>query len=333
VAFRDLFPRRFRRSISTVFAIIEIIYSYACDLIEYLKFSSTIMPSEKDCQMLESRIIAHYHMVEKGLSLKDPRFEFGRKSIKQLLTLLQTYKEKCINATPFIYNCAISSILGYIRFHEYHGINVFDIRNDIEELKGREKAGGTIRLRREDVFADSRQEFSTFCRSRHSIRNFTEERGSTDRIIEAVEMAQSAPSVWNRQTSRVYVVVSRDLVNDVLNLQGGSRGFKESVDKVLVITSSLHGFCGIHERNQSFIDGGIYLMNLLYGLHYAQIGACPLMACRSRKSVKQLRRRLGIPESERLIALIGIGNVPEIFQVAESRRFPVEKVCTVIKES
>ncbi len=50
---------------------------------------------------------------------------------------------------------------------------------------------------------------------------------------------------------------------------------------ILLINYVLTAFNGINERNQSFIDGGMYSMSL-YALHY--LGACPLNLRKKKRS-------------------------------------------------
>jgi hypothetical protein len=50
-----------------------------------------------------------------------------------------------------------------------------------------------------------------------------------------------------------------------LKLQGGIRGFGHLTNKLIVITSDTAVF--LMMKDQAFIDGGMYAMNVLYGLH------------------------------------------------------------------
>lgn len=329
---RWLTPKLLIRQWHFLSGIVRLAWLYINDFREYVSYSSTFIPPEKNKEMLEARIIAHYHIIEKGLSLRDTRIGFGNEIIHTLLDLLESYIREFQCDNSFIYDCAVSALLKYVEFNEANMYPVEDIHRRLSKLTYNHCASGTISLSKAELLERAGGDFETFCYSRHSVRNFDDKEVSKEDLMKAIELAQTAPSVCNRQTSRVYVISSKSAVKEVLQLQGGSRGFEDFVDKVIVITSNLHAFQGNQERNQSFIDGGLYAMNLLYGLHYVGIGACPLIWCSAKECDRCMRRLLGIPKNERIIMLIATGTIPDTLVVAESKRFPVQSVCTFVKE-
>lgn len=60
--------------------------------------------------------------------------------------------------------------------------------------------------------------FPDFIKSRHSVRNFA---GTIQikQLINAIEMAMTAPSACNRQPSRVHIITSKDLIQRCLAFQ------------------------------------------------------------------------------------------------------------------
>ena len=71
-------------------------------------------------------------------------------------------------------------------------------------------------------------------------------------------------------------------------------------------------------------------MNLLYALHYQQIGACTLNWCDSPEDDEQIRSLLNIPASETITLLIACGKAPEVsFKVASSPRVKAQKIVTI----
>lgn len=109
-------------------------------------------------------------------------------------------------------------------------------------------------------------------------------------MLKSVGLAQNSPSACNRQPTRIHIIESEQLRNQVLELQGGNRGFGKLADTVIIISVELVGYRDVKERNNLFVDGGMYAMNLLYALHSYRIGACPLNWCYSTEQDLALRR-------------------------------------------
>jgi nitroreductase len=78
-----------------------------------------------------------------------------------------------------------------------------------------------------------------FLQSRSSCRMFQPGKIDSGLLTSLVELAQSAPSQCNRQSSRVHVYQDRAVIAQLLELQGGSRGFAQSVDNLFVVTSEV----------------------------------------------------------------------------------------------
>ncbi|MCA1920535.1 MAG: nitroreductase family protein, partial [Flavobacterium piscis] len=111
-----------------------------------------------------------------------------------------------------------------------------------------------------------------------------------------------------------------------LALQNGNRGFGFLADKILVVTEDLNYFLSIAERNEAYINGGMFSMNLLYALHFYGIGACPLNWCAEKSNDMALRKLCLIPENEIIIMMIAIGGIPDKFMLASSPRIRPESI-------
>jgi nitroreductase len=169
---------------------------------------------------------------------------------------------------------------------------VTELGKDIDALAipAVKSCGGTVELRREEILRRSKGDFLQCSLSRHSIRCFSGEPVDLSLINEAVRIAQTTPSVCNRQSSRVYIIQDESSKQAVLERQPGNRGFGHLADKILIVTSDLRAFSGMHERNQAFVDGGMFAMSLLYSLHYLGLGACAL-SWMVRKDVDEKMRK------------------------------------------
>lgn len=80
----------------------------------------------------------------------------------------------------------------------------------------------------------------------------------------------------------------------------GNTGFDGEVQNYIVVTSDMSAFYDPFERNQVYVDGGIFTMALVEALHYYGIASCILQngeykeTLSSKKSAKiyQIMRKL-----------------------------------------
>lgn len=305
----------------------SLLADYFYDISRYAKHSSTVYHPHTASQ-LEARIYAHYHVIEKGMSLPEPRLGYGMDIINELINLLNNYKRLGHSYSSHAPSCAISTLLHYVQYHEEKGHPVDKLRQRVTELgfDPPTSTGGAHTLSKEDILNESHKDFESLVSSRYSIRNFSGEKVSDEDVRQAITLAQKSPSVCNRQSSRVYIVSNLSQKNALLRLQTGNRGFGEFADKILIVTTDLSCFHGSQERNQCFIDGGLFAMSLLYAIHNRGIGACCLNWSASRSQDYSLRELKIIEASENVIMLIAVGHLPKNVTVARSMRRPLDEI-------
>lgn len=309
---------------------VNLILDYYYDLQRFFKFSATNNPYATK-RMLQGRIIAHYHVIEKGLSLKNPRTGFGANVVNNLLLLLKDYEENY--GLDEVTEVAINVLYSYYKFNLSHDFINEQLYQKITQIK-KEKSlndqyssqGGTIEITKAQIYKSALINFRDFVNSRHSIRNFANGDVDIKLIKEAISIAIKTPSVCNRQTWKVHVYSHEEIKNKILSHQNGNRGFGQYADKVLIITSDVNYFTGSPERNQCFVDGGLFAMSLIYALHSLGLGSCCLNWCVSHQTDKLLRKDAGIKESETVIMMLAVGNLPDELSVANSARKAVEEV-------
>jgi nitroreductase len=292
----------------------------------------------KDPENLLSLITCHWHVVEKGLSMKEVRPLFGRDGIANLLNLLNRYRQEGHDPGAFAYQAALQVLAAYMEYHAgLPGIDLVaepfvSIRNRLkndgiaDNLGGEGFSGGRKYITRAEVLSGTSGTFPELMGSRCSVRHFAEAPVDEADIIKAVQWAQKSPSVCNRQEIRILAINSAEKIQKILLLQGGTRGFAEQVKTLLIVGGDLRAFHSPAERNQVYCDSGIFAMSLLLGLHYLGLGTCPLHWCVDPSKDRQLRELADIPSSCTVAMLIAVGTLPEQFYVAYSQRIPVDAV-------
>ena len=322
--------RKFGKILRSLSALLGIGKNYIYDIKRFLQASS-IGRRINTKTKLEALITREYHRIEKGLSFENPRVGFAPSVVQNLLSLLDKYRGKYdFDETGQI---ALNVLFAYHKFNLEHGLNdeqlgrkLKEIKAEIPQNKNITRQGGTLKLSKQEVFADAKLDLQAFFQSRYSIRQFASEPVDMSLIEAAVKLAQKTPSVCNRQSSKVYVFSSDEDKKKVLSYQNGNRGFGDRASKVLIVTSDLGHFFSITERNQCWIDGGMFAMSVVYALHSLGVGTCCLNWCVNYQADRALKKAVDISNSESIIIMIAVGHLPEKFSVANSARKNLEEV-------
>jgi nitroreductase len=309
--------------------------NYLYDIERYLYFSTTVkLP--KNFDNIKSRITAHYHVIEKGLSLHETRLGYGKNIINSLLLHLDMYLQ---NEYPVDNEQFISALKTLEAYCQFHVVNNYDVQELQERLSKYHKyindtnskhSGGVKTVFKEDILKSLEENFEHLAYSRYSIRDFAPGNVDTSLIMNAVKIAQKTPSVCNRQSSFVYVITDEKAKKDALSCQNGNRGFGHLADKLLIVTANLRAFYSIEERNQAFVDGGMFGMSLIYALHSLGLGTCTLNWSASKERDIKLREQIDIKEEELVIFMIAVGMLPEKLNVAYSQRKNTEDIVKLI---
>ncbi|MBY8967719.1 nitroreductase family protein, partial [Algiphilus sp. NNCM1] len=150
---------------------------------------------------------------------------------------------------------------------------------------------------------------------------------SQELLDKAYEVSMKTPSVCNRQATRVYQITDSEKIKAALSIQGGFHGYAMP-PVLLLVTSDIRAFMNNGERNEPFVDGGLFSMSLLYALEAYGLAACPLNAMFSLSQDRQTRALLNMPDYELPVMYIAVGNFPESVPVCRSTRRDPKTIVT-----
>ena len=88
----------------------------------------------------------------------------------------------------------------------------------------------------------------------------------------------------------------------------------------------VRSFVSVEERNEPYIDGGLFAMAFLTALECESLAACPLNTMMREKQEHEIRKLLGVPDYETLIAFVAIGNFPESIESPVSFRYDASAI-------
>jgi len=306
----------------------RLIANYRYDFQRYVRASS-VLQEDADQGRLEARILKTYHSLEKGLALPAPRAGFGARPVATLIGQLQVYLPRY--GQTAVAQQAINVLAAHRAFNTGHGRAdpAVDAFLATYETAIGAAEGGTFALTRAEVETATRAVEPAFFKTRHSVRQFAAADVPPDVLETAVDCARFAPSVCNRQSARIYLVQG-DEVSTVLGFQNGNRGFETTIRCLAIVTADMRSFTSIGERNQCWIDGGLFAMAFCYALHAQAVGTCMLNWSAEKEQDLAMRRHVGIPDHEAVITFMAIGCLRDAFVVARSPRRELNEIGTYI---
>lgn len=275
-------------------------------MIDAWRYSRDAMPPEGSMTAdwapahIAAQLTKDYHRVEKGLALRSPKRPFGDAVAARMRTGIAAGK---ISAE--LENNAQTALIALER---WNGAGV--IAEDVAPL------APSLDVVEHDLFA-----------RRRSVRDFDETPVDNALIERVVSKAINTPSVCNRQPWHVTVLTGPKR-SRALMLQNGNRGFGE-IPVVAVISVDARYFGGAGERNQIWIDGGLFAMTFVWAAESEGLASCMLNWSVSNGRSDSLRRELGLRRSDQIICLVALGYPRAGARIARSPRREVAQVLSV----
>jgi nitroreductase len=303
--------------------------AYKYDKKRYLKFSDSYLLKQKN--EILGNIIKHYHVIEKGLTMPETRLGFGQAVLFKLSNECDIYFSK-FGSEDTQFKHALDVLQEYKIFHEINNYELpYEVLAAINHTLNNttsSKTSSQKNITTDEYFAHNNSSFELFSSSRSSIRNFSNEDIPIEKIYNALDLSRNCPSACNRQSWRVHIYTEKEQILKILDVQGGNRGFGHLTNKLIVITGELGVYGHSFERNQVFIDGGMFAMNVLYSLHFHKIGACILNCSTTPQKDLELQNLCKTNKSEVFIAMVACGIPPKTFKSASSPRYELGKIAT-----
>ncbi|WP_354002502.1 nitroreductase family protein [Agromyces larvae] len=241
-----------------------------------------------------------YHSVEKALSLRSPRRPFGASVDARLSRYLPEARARAPQAA-YVQSAAAAQ----------EALHDWNVGNALDDGVAPSPTHLAAEARLDDPFA--------FFTTRHSVRNFQGSIPSDEILNTAITLATRSPSVCNRQPWLVRFY-SGEAKRGILRYQDGNRGFGDEIPKVALVSVDLGYFVGLGERNQAWIEGGIFSSTLVWALHALGVDTCMLNLSLRNGRAQKLRAAAGMRPSEVPITMIAIGYASTGARVARSVR-------------
>ncbi|MCL2536232.1 MAG: nitroreductase family protein [Nocardiaceae bacterium] len=329
---RELLPAPAFRAAKTAVVGGRLVRSFGYDWRRYLRYSSSIS-AEQSRQNLKAMLTERYHSIEKGMSLPDPRPGFGLKPVGDVVRLLRLYVSAY--GTDEFAGVVAKVLAEYVDFNRTAGLadseipHLASISDLVTEIGSAHSRAGTKQVTAAEVLRATESVGLEFFTLRNTVRQFDTAPIGHDELEFAARAARQAPAVCNRQFGRLHVFTDRADIARVLEIQGGARGFAEEIRGLAVVTTNLRSYWDDTQRNQAWVDGGLFAMSFIFGLHAQGIGSVSLNWSKSPATDQRMRAAAGIPEDEAIIMLVGFGKLRSEYRVACSPRVPLDEVLRI----
>ncbi|WP_082178078.1 nitroreductase family protein [Arthrobacter sp. ZBG10] len=284
---------------------------------DYRRYAALSTPSSKDelsklkGRQLECQVTKDYHRIEKGLSISKPKRPFGLDPKQRLDIALSDSRNGIPGQSPEYLSYADSAL---------EALELWNLNEKIDPAVS--PSGSTL-----PKFEIDQSQLQAFFTSRRSIRSFDPDRAlDLDVVRQAIRLAGHAPSVCNRQSWKTHLYTEQADIEKLLSHQSGNRGFGHTARGLLVVTADARLFSGSGERNQRWVDGGLFAMSIVWAMHGLGINSCMLNWSKGNSASEALRRDSGIAPQEDIIVMIALGYAMPDHRVARSPRRPVTEI-------
>lgn len=262
---------------------------------------------------LSSELIFQFHKIEKGLCMPGkPRF-FGELPVKRTMRLIQRWQQAGLPASDPVHRAAQSCLVAYqkrMRLTPPPATIPNRFLSDLEALLGSgrpEDEAYSTPCPLEPVEAGDLEALQRLVRARRSVRSYSPQSVPMEAVSRAVSMAQLSPSACNRQPWQVHQFDQRERIDSLLKLQNGNAGFGHTVPLLLILTAKTSAFFDGSERNQPYIDGGLFTMSLILALQAQGLSSCCLNWCVTPELDRRCHAEAPIPDDEHILMYLAVG--------------------------
>ena len=156
--------------------------------------------------------------------------------------------------------------------------------------------------------------------NRRSIRKYTNQKISEDKIERILKAAMYAPSAMNYQPWHFIVIDKREAIDQIFNINQHAEMVKEA--QLLIIV------CGDLklEMNIDYLvqDCSAATQNALLAIHDLGLGAVWVSSYPNKETVEGIRKYYGLPENIVPVSIISLGYPAE--QVTTEERFNKSRI-------
>lgn len=292
-------------------------------------FKLYYMFSLQDLNRMGYFIIFQSHSIEKGLSHFSLK-PFGNTTIISLINSLKRDLKFKNYKDDFSFINGINILRSYKKEYkknnwtdkmEYNKISLF-----LENFKNiKEQKVGPIIKTKNELKKDYNINYKRFLKSRHSTRNYKNMTLKKEDIELAIRIAKYTPSACNRQFIKVHHFKEGKMKKIIIDYSVGKGGLYLDGVNTFIISFDENGLISIGERNQGYLNAGLFAMNLVNAFHHLGIGTCFIQFSNSVKEEDEIKKINDIPLNERIAVILYAGYYDKKSIISISPRKDIKK--------
>ncbi|MFG6432136.1 nitroreductase family protein [Roseateles sp. LYH14W] len=290
-------------------------------------------PTERARWALSSEMLFQYHKLEKGLVMPGKPRLFGTDPVRATMALVRRWEAAGYPTSDAIYRGACATVSCYRAGLIARGLH--------QESPAIHQVDQFLAERQQVLAADPMvtpvpleaptkpgagpwEAFEALSVARRSVRDFAPTAVPKEWVERAVRIAALSPSACNRQPNKVILIEDRAEIDRALSFQNGNRGFGHKVPLLAVLVVDSTGYFDGSERNQTYVDGGLFAMSLMFALRALGLGSCSLNWCVTPATDRAFRKLGHVKDQETVMMMLAIGYPPEAVAVPLSPRRDME---------
>ncbi|MCI5138027.1 MAG: nitroreductase, partial [Candidatus Electrothrix sp. AR1] len=200
----------------------------------------------QDYENRNYQLIMLYHGLEKSLSYKQRNPQSGWKNAEKIIHLLK-FSYNIEEIGPFD-KAAKQVLRKFLSLPENKNTDrAAKIHNELQQIDFDESRNkhGAKEYTLNNFLRGALQHPEDFFLSRFSLREFKNEKVSSQVIMKAIKLALKTPSACNRQPWHIYHTADRKVISSVLKYQQGNKPFGNAVPNLILLQGTAH-----YELNQ-----------------------------------------------------------------------------------
>lgn len=170
------------------------------------------------------------------------------------------------------------------------------------------------------------EDFYKLNKQRRSVRWFLEKPVARELIDKAILAAIQAPSACNRQPFEFRIIDDKTLLEKVVEIPMGTKGYSHSIQTFIVIVGNLDAYFDERDRHLIYIDASLANMSLMLAFETLGLSSCPINWPDIESREKMMAKFLNLKPYQRPVMCIGVGYPDPEGMVAYSEKRDLNKI-------
>ncbi len=256
-------------------------------------------------------LVRNIHRLEKGLLMKPRREVFAADFITETVEVFQT-----------LYNNSACSEGSQIKW-------AYDVLSEYFNVTGSHKIIDEERSRFNSIISSSSSsgikksipyyrhesnkpqisfdDFYQLTKYRRSVRWFLDRKVPHDIVDKAISAANQSPSACNRQPFEYRIIDDPKLLETVVNIPMGIKGYQHNVPMLIVVVGNLDAYFDERDRHVIYVDASLANMTLMFALETLGLSSCSINWPDIEHLEKRMESVLNLEKHQRPIMCIAVG--------------------------